>query len=188
MAGRLYADWPGARGHFALVFKSRLHSELRSAFSLGLRLSALLFPSTAPFIMDVPEPEQSPFTAVSAQTSKLTRVSPSMKSIEGLRTAHGLHSLFGAPGCLALWVLTNRRRNTKPTSTPRPPIPPIAGWAPVSCSSFSSCALFSLKDGTLVRFFQSSSRYRGRGIGMQKEEKQKKGKNTSRTGQQHEPN
>ncbi|OQD75528.1 hypothetical protein PENDEC_c007G00246 [Penicillium decumbens] len=67
------ADWPGARGHFA-VFPVCIQA-LRSATLLGFAYS---FPVSPPsrssaLIMDVPEPDQSPFTAVSAHTSKLTR-------------------------------------------------------------------------------------------------------------------
>lgn len=75
----LRADWTSARGHFASVFQKRLRSALRICVYTGLVLSLLLLlPHTlliSAFTMDVPEPDQSPFTAMTAHTSKLTRVS-----------------------------------------------------------------------------------------------------------------
>jgi hypothetical protein len=47
--------------------------------------------------MDVPEPDQSPFTAVSAHTSKLTRVSVCV-SPRVARMAHDRHSPSGVSG------------------------------------------------------------------------------------------
>lgn len=62
------------RGHFAPVFQNQTAFSTAICGSLDFLVFVISSFFTQPLTMDVPEPEQSPFTAVTTQTSKLTRV------------------------------------------------------------------------------------------------------------------
>lgn len=129
---------PAPGGHFASVFQNCIQ-RCNLRFPWASRFS--FFPSSLS-TMDVPEPEQSPFTAVATHTSKITRVS----LLRG--------SAILRPGCQMVpqdAFLTFRCSNTKPGSMPRLLMLLTAGLEPACCLSFSSCALSSRKGGTSVR-------------------------------------
>ena len=100
--------------------------------------------------MDAPEPD-TPFAAVSAQTSKYQRV----------RSAFAAHHFQSCPlGAELEMRATCRRygriarlmedRYTKPTSTSQHPSPPTDGQAPARSSSSSACAYSGRRDGISV--------------------------------------
>lgn len=100
--------------------------------------------------MDVPEPEQTPFTAVTAQTSKLARVSHvfSLRFVAMGKWENGEHAhLFAIFRADSRWC---RSSNTKPTLTCPLPLQPIAGLEPPFSFSSSSWGLSLLRDGTSV--------------------------------------
>jgi hypothetical protein len=75
----LLADWTSARGTLCSCFpETTAFSTADLRIHRARLVSTFLSPRillTSAFTMDVPEPDQSPFTAVTAHTSKLTRVS-----------------------------------------------------------------------------------------------------------------
>jgi hypothetical protein len=75
----LPADWTSARGTLCSCFPETIaFSTADLRIHRACLVSTFLSPRillTSAFKMDVPEPDQSPFTAVTAHTSKLTRVS-----------------------------------------------------------------------------------------------------------------